>query len=167
MSDADAANTSQSTPITVGGVTYEKHKTHWYPHGNMIFTVQDIAFRLFKSFLMRRSDVMAQMLTVSQPNDASSNPQEQQQMFDGAPVVRLDDPVLDFALLLDAILPQTFASSPVPSDSPWQRLLGLAQIAHKYGVNDILTQTGIVLEGIIPTTKNLRGYNGLRNRFPQ
>ncbi|KAG8941572.1 hypothetical protein FRC04_004153 [Tulasnella sp. 424] len=156
----DTANISQSTSITVDGITYEKHEKHWYPDGNIISTVQDTAFRLFQSFLIRRSEVMALVLTVPQPNepmDAPSKPQEHQSMFDGVPVVRLDDLTCDFAVLLDAILPQTYASAPVSSDTPRWQLLGLAQIAQKYGVNDVVAQTVSILEDVLPTTKNLRG----------
>ncbi|KAG8941576.1 hypothetical protein FRC04_004157 [Tulasnella sp. 424] len=160
---SDAANPSQMMSITIDGITYKKHEKHWYPDGNIIFTVQDTVFRLFQSFLIRRSEVMELVLMVPQSNelpDFPSNTQEQQPMFDGVPVVRLDDLARDFALLLDAILPQTYASAPVSSDTPWWHLLGLAQIAQKYGVNDVVAKTVTILDEILPTTKNLGVYAG-------
>ncbi|KIO18637.1 hypothetical protein M407DRAFT_31713 [Tulasnella calospora MUT 4182] len=160
---SDAPNAEQSISITIDGTAYRKHNKHWYPDGNIIFTVENLAFRVFKSFLIRRSEVMALVLTVPQPNEPSEDNRtshNQQSMIDGIPVVSLSDPARDFDLLLDMILPQTCASAPISSDTPWGKLLGLAQIAQKYGVDDVLAQTVVILDGILPTTDNQGAYTG-------
>ncbi|KAG8920272.1 hypothetical protein FRC01_000847 [Tulasnella sp. 417] len=153
-----------SNSITVDGTSYRKHQKHWYNDGNIIFTVENSAFRVFKSFLIRRSEVMAIVLTVPQPNEPpedNQGPPNQQSMFDGVPVVSLADPARDFALLLDMILPQTCASPPISSETPWGQLLGLVQIAQKYGVDDVMAQTVAILDGILPTADNdLAVYTG-------
>ncbi|KAG9042217.1 hypothetical protein FS837_011155 [Tulasnella sp. UAMH 9824] len=156
---------SQSRSITIDGIADRKHKKHWYSDGNIIFTVENVTFRVFKSFLIRRSEVMALVLTVPQPNEPSEDnhtPHTQQSTFDGIPVVSLSDAARDFALLLDMILPQTCTSPPISSETPWGQLLGLAQVAQKYGVDDVLAQTVVILDGILPTADNLGAYTGLK-----
>lgn len=152
---SDRTNTPQAV-ITVEGVSYTKHSKHWYPDGNVIFILQDVAFRLFQSLLLRRSPVMASLLTVHESDkllEADPTPQSDRLMFDGAPVFTLEDQSYDFAILLDTLLPQTSSDVPISAQTPWMRLLGLAKIAQKYKVNDVVTQTLEYLEKVLPTVK--------------
>ncbi|KAG8918556.1 hypothetical protein FRC01_001797 [Tulasnella sp. 417] len=99
---------------------------------------------------------MASILTGSgskAPLEANTTPQTPTVVFEGAPVVSLDDQANDFALLLDTLLPQTSAEVPISSQTPWIRLLGLAKIAQKYQINDVVTQTIDFLEKVLPTVK--------------
>lgn len=160
---SDVADTAQPTSITINETIYTKHDKHWYPDGNIIFTAQSVAFRLFQSFLIRRSDVIAAVLTTHAqhiPLEADTKPQDQRLLFGGVPVVPVDDKADDFALLLDAVLPQTCVATPISAQTPRLHLLRLAQIAQKYGVNDVVAQTVEVLEKVLPTTERPGGYAG-------
>ncbi|KAG9004995.1 hypothetical protein FRB90_010612 [Tulasnella sp. 427] len=145
----------QHLSITINGVSYTKHSRHWYPDGNVVFTAQKSAFRLFKSFLIRRSAVMAFMLAdpplIPPPDDESNAPKERI-MFEGVHVVQMHDPAFDVALLFDTILPQPGIVSPISSETPSMRLLGLAEIAQKYQMNDVVSQTIEHLAKVLPTT---------------
>ncbi|KAG9042215.1 hypothetical protein FS837_011153 [Tulasnella sp. UAMH 9824] len=87
------------------------------------------------------------------PSGADPTPPVPPLMLEGACVVFLDDQECDFAILLDTLLPQTSAENPISSRTSWTRLLGLAKIAQKYQVNDVVVKTVACLEKILPTVK--------------
>ena len=86
----------------------EAHPLHYYEDGNFILVVKNIKFRLWRSLLAQKSEVMKDMLDVPQ---ASHNTlptcNAAQEMVDGVPAVTLMDDLEVFTLLLDVLLPQT------------------------------------------------------------
>ncbi|KAG8941575.1 hypothetical protein FRC04_004156 [Tulasnella sp. 424] len=125
-------NPDNQTSITISEVPYKIDTTHLYPDGNLIVLVENTAFRVFQSFLTRRSGVIESALALPQPqrlNNPESPVRIRRDTFDGAPVLQLDGPAVDFTLLLDVVLPQTCATVPISTKTKWSRLLGLAQIA--------------------------------------
>ncbi|KAG8925619.1 hypothetical protein FRC02_009535 [Tulasnella sp. 418] len=88
---------------------YENHPAHYFQDGNIMFVLEGrIRFKLYRGIVARYSEVLANMLDISQPaargegQPSSTDPQE---YIDGVPVVRLTDEAESFAALLDIILP--------------------------------------------------------------
>lgn len=99
---------------------------------------------------------MASVLRGSGSNHSSGadpTPQVHSSTFEGAFLVFLEDQARDFAILLDTLLPETSTETPISSQTPWMRLLGLAKIAQKYQVSDVVAQTVGCLENVLPTVK--------------
>ncbi|KAG9042216.1 hypothetical protein FS837_011154 [Tulasnella sp. UAMH 9824] len=150
--DADIAIPNpQSQTIDISGTTYKKHITHWYADGNLIILVENVAFRVFQSFLARRGTVMELALAQKQPWNSECVTSERRDTLDVASVVQLDDKAEDFGLLLDVVLPQTCAKAPISAETDWFRLCCLAEIAQKYGMDDVVSQAIILLEQRLPT----------------
>lgn len=91
-------------------------------------------------------------------NNPESPVRIQRATFDGTSVVELDVNALDFRLLLDVVLPQTCATGPISTQTEWSRLLGLARIAQKYGIADVVSQVIDILEKVLPTPKRPYGH---------
>ncbi|KIO18636.1 hypothetical protein M407DRAFT_11776 [Tulasnella calospora MUT 4182] len=156
-SSSPAPDSHDQTSINIARATYTRHRTHWYTDGNLVILVDKVAFRVFQSFLTRRSTVLELLLTrPAQPEDLASrysSRRSQETVYDGASVIRLDDSAGDVGLLLDVILPQSYTTSPISPRTGCFRLLGLAQIAQKYAVSDVLSQVLAVLEEVLPTVQ--------------
>lgn len=156
-SSIPAPSSRDHTTITITGETYTRHRTHWYTDGNLVILVEKVAFRVFQSFLTRRSAVMESLIAVQQAEDLVRRgppTRSQETALAGASVLRLVDGAEDVALLLDVVLPQSCATAPISSRTEWFRLLGLAQIAHKYAVADVLSQVLAILEDVLPTAQH-------------
>ena len=67
----------------------------WFADGNIILLVQDVAFKVHRSVMSRKSALFKDLLSLPQPDT--------EEKFEGLPVVRLLDPSEDIATLLDAI----------------------------------------------------------------
>ncbi|KAG8941564.1 hypothetical protein FRC04_004145 [Tulasnella sp. 424] len=143
-----------STPVTPVAPSYvflsdgkqcQAHYTHYYDDGNIVFLVGDHVFRLFRSVLSRRSEVMKALFALPQPVSGV------EPTLDGLPVIRLQDSMVDFAAFLDFIHPPSCPPgwATVPR---WRALFGAFRIARKYGVDDIEIQALKGLEGVLPTT---------------
>ncbi|KIO18639.1 hypothetical protein M407DRAFT_31715 [Tulasnella calospora MUT 4182] len=132
-------------PVTIGGARYRQDPDHWYDDGNVILIAGETAFRFFKSILSKRSQVMKDMLDLSQRTTINRT------HFEGVPAVQLDDNPRYFSLLLDAILPRDSANHPISEKLGPGSLIGVARIAKKYQVNDVVARAGSILENILPT----------------
>lgn len=156
-SSAPAPSSRDHATITITGETYTKHRTHWYTDGNLVILVEKVAFRVFQSFLTRRSPVMESLLVIHQSvepvgRDIPSRNQETALEGASAIIIHLDDDnAEDVGLLLDVILPQSYGTAPITTKAPWLRLLGLARTAQKYAVSDVLSQVLAVLGKVLPT----------------
>ncbi|KAG8920271.1 hypothetical protein FRC01_000846, partial [Tulasnella sp. 417] len=159
FSDSDpenciTASEDPRTPVIIGGSHYRKDPHHWYDDGNVVFIAQDNAFRVFQSILIKRSQVMKDMLGLPQPTASSETEggvSDGQLVFEGAPVIVLDDRARYFHLLLDALLPQDCAKLPISEDLGRENLMGVTQIAKKYEFDDVADRAISVLENILPT----------------
>ncbi|KAG8941570.1 hypothetical protein FRC04_004151 [Tulasnella sp. 424] len=142
--------------VTIGGAQYYKDSDHWYDDGNIVLLVQDTAFRLFQGILIKRSQVMKDMLGLPQPPapiEAKESVPNQQPTFEGVPVVTLHDKARHFTLLLDAMLPKDCTKLPISEDLGSDGLMGLTQVAKKYEVDDAAARAVTVLEKILPTVE--------------
>lgn len=63
--------------------TLEHHETLWYGDGNVILVTGNLGFRVHKSILARKSEVMNDLFSLA-------NPAEDEQ-FEDCPIVRLSD----------------------------------------------------------------------------
>lgn len=103
---------------------------------------------------------MKSALALTQPQQLN-NPESPIHVWrdkvDGISVVKLDDSALDFGLLLDVVFPQTCATGLISTQTEWYRLLGLARVAQKYEVADVVAEVIDVLEKVLPTLKRPHG----------
>ncbi|KAG9043288.1 hypothetical protein FS837_009774 [Tulasnella sp. UAMH 9824] len=136
--------------VVFGGHTYTMHSQHWYDDGNFGFLVENTAFLLHRSFLARRSSVMADMFGL--PQRASSQVTEAMETINDIPFVVLQDKANDFANVLDIIYTDiTMAGE--RSDLDAATLLGIVQFANKYlfdkvkewGVSQILSSRSLLV----------------------
>lgn len=144
--------------LTIGGAEYYQSPDHWYEDGNIILLARNTAFRLFKSMLIKRSQVMKDIISPSQPitvSRARGDASSEQSFFEGIPVVKIDDRPECFGLLLDALLPSDIARKPISGNLAMGTLLGVARIAKKYQVQDVLAHTTRILENVLPTKQPL------------
>ncbi|KAG8913593.1 hypothetical protein FRC00_002054 [Tulasnella sp. 408] len=143
------APTDDRVRVTNGGAQYYQSSDHWYEDGNIIFLAGNTGFRLFKSMLIKRSQVMKDMLGPSQSTTARGDASPEQSLFEGIPVVKIDDQPRYFGLLLDAILPSDITKNPIPDTLTVGTLMGVARIAKKYQVQDVLAHASRILENVL------------------
>lgn len=79
------------------------HPTFFLPDGNVVLVCEAILFRTYKGLLSRHSEIFWDMFSLSshQPADA--------EVYDGCPVVRLQDTAQDFTYLMSAMLDTQYA----------------------------------------------------------
>ncbi|KAG9007734.1 hypothetical protein FRB90_009238 [Tulasnella sp. 427] len=127
-----------NSTLLVNGKSYKKHDVHWYDEGNLGFLVGSTAFRLHRSILSRRSQVMADMLSVPQPFCTVSENADPSGTgnVDNIPFVDLQDPVNDFTRVLDFIYPSSLPAA--RTDHLRARdLMGIVRLSGKYLIEDL------------------------------
>ena len=83
------------------------HPVHYYEDGNLILVVENTKFRLWRSMLAHKSEVMKDMLSVPQaPQNDIATGKAAQEMIDGVPAITLTDDLKVFTILLDILMPQ-------------------------------------------------------------
>ncbi|KAG8977767.1 hypothetical protein FRB90_008703 [Tulasnella sp. 427] len=137
---------SPSYVVLSDGRRCKAHYTHYYDDGNIVLLVEDYVFRLFRSVLARRSEVLKDLFASLQPQTSSSPI-----TLDGLSIIVLRDSTTDFAAFLDFVHPPP--SPPSWETVPrWRALFGALRVARKYGVDDVEIQALKGLEGVLPTT---------------
>ncbi|KAG8923131.1 hypothetical protein FRC00_006577 [Tulasnella sp. 408] len=119
--------------VVLDGRTYAMHSQHWYDDGNFGFLVESAAFLLHRSFLARRSPVMADMFGLPQrsPSQSPEAPNRPLDTINGIPFVVLHDKAEDFINILDIIYADiTMAGE--QSDLGATALMGIIRFANKY-----------------------------------
>lgn len=88
------------------GPTTEQHSSFWYAEGNVILRAQRTAktkcgtmFKVHKSYIAQRSSVFADMLVVAGPAPGD----DVQELYEGVPVIDVQDPAEDWADLLSLL----------------------------------------------------------------
>ncbi|KAG9019738.1 hypothetical protein FRB90_009608 [Tulasnella sp. 427] len=119
--------------VLVNGAVYTKDSRHWYEDGNFGFLVENAAYLLHRSFLARRSAVMADLFTLPQ----ASSETVLGDLFDdriniaGTPFIMLHDKAEDFSNILDIIYTDVaWGGEECHLDA--NALLGVVQISNKY-----------------------------------
>lgn len=141
----NGANQSQSPApslgvpetVVINGHLYAKHRQHWYYDGSFGFLVEDTAFLLHGSVLSVKSPVMADLLSLPQPDTSLDDDQSLGDItFNGIPFVELHDRAMDFGNVLDFIYPKTLPlvrTTHLDADD----LMGIVRFAGKYLIDDL------------------------------
>ncbi|KAG9004996.1 hypothetical protein FRB90_010613 [Tulasnella sp. 427] len=137
-------NLNSQISININGFPYKKHTNHWYEDGNIIVLVEDVAFRVFRSFLARHGNILESATITYGPTEPSTG-------AEGYSILKLSDIATRFEALLDVLLPPTGAGPPISTKSPSRRLMGLVQISKKYGLIEISAQAVALLDQVLPT----------------
>lgn len=79
----DDANTSTSPDISPEDIGLTRDEEFWYDDGSVVLVAQDVAFRVYRGWLARRSEVFSGMFSIPQrPGD---------ERICGCPIVRLPE----------------------------------------------------------------------------
>ncbi|KIO15676.1 glycoside hydrolase family 55 protein, partial [Tulasnella calospora MUT 4182] len=125
-----------ASTLLIHGKRYKKHERHWYEEGNFGFLVGDIAFRLHRSILSRRSSVISDLFSTPQPLFPIPELPSSGDNLIGVPFMELEDRAEDFAHILDFIYPN---SLPVVQTRHLgvKNLMGIVRFTRKYLINDL------------------------------
>ncbi|KAG8966254.1 hypothetical protein FRC03_012265 [Tulasnella sp. 419] len=139
------ANNQPATEAAVDNLfPAENHNELYYEDGNLILVTKDspdgtrgAIFRVFKSQLRKQSIPLADLV------DAAVHGGE---LFEGLPVVRMEDSTTELANLLHILW------SPPPHDPSYDLLLSVLKISNKYKVDDVYQWCTRLLSEKIPIT---------------
>lgn len=106
----------------------KRHEELWYEDGNIVLIAANVAFRVHRSILSRRSLVFNDLFSFPQPGAVET--------YEGFPVIHLSDRPGDLAQLLDAVYSgMKFLQHDVTS--AWKDLRALILLSNKYQIEDI------------------------------
>ncbi|KAH9849255.1 hypothetical protein C2E23DRAFT_888437 [Lenzites betulinus] len=123
------------------GAPLRKDSAYWHEDGNIIIIVQgDVAYRIHKGVLARRSGVFRTLFSLPQPEGGRNA-----ETMDGCPVVRLQDSEHDFSHLLQALYDGMDICVEHPDVEPmynpdavgFSALAALVRMANKYDMDRI------------------------------
>ncbi|KAF8120024.1 hypothetical protein EV363DRAFT_1238886 [Boletus edulis] len=105
----------------------------WLEDGNIVITVQEKHFRVHRSVLCFYSDVFRDMFAVSHPCD------NEEEMMDGCPVVRLQDAVADVEIMLKALYDRSYIFLP-GTHMPISVLSAFLRMGKKYVIRQLFKE---------------------------
>ncbi|KAG6380347.1 hypothetical protein JVT61DRAFT_8458 [Boletus reticuloceps] len=105
----------------------------WLEDGNIIITVQGKHFRVHRSVLSFYSEVFRDMFAVSHPCD------DEEEMMDGCPVVRLQDAVADVEIILKALYDRSYIFFP-ETPMPISVLSAFLRMGKKYVIRQLFKE---------------------------
>jgi hypothetical protein len=77
-------------------------ETLWIEDGNLILEADTARFKVYRGVLVKYSSVFCEILSIPQPSD--------QELFDGLPIVRLQDSSEDVTYFLNALYGMRYCS---------------------------------------------------------
>ncbi|KAI0365131.1 hypothetical protein BV20DRAFT_904011, partial [Pilatotrama ljubarskyi] len=108
----------------------------WFEDGNVALVARNVAFRVYKGILARRSEVFCDLFSIPNPPDAET--------IDGVPAVQPSDSPDDLKhfLMLQVIshICGYFTDQDRVVAIKFAVLSALIRLSHKYAVHDILNQ---------------------------
>ncbi|KIO25656.1 hypothetical protein M407DRAFT_236844 [Tulasnella calospora MUT 4182] len=125
-----------ASTLLIHGKRYRKHEHHWYEEGNFGFLVGDIAFRLHRSILSRRSSVISDMFRTPQPLFPIPEISNSGDNVIGVPFMELQDRAEDFAHVLDFIYPNSLPAAQT-GHLGVKDLMGTVRFTGKYLIDDL------------------------------
>ncbi|EKM55134.1 uncharacterized protein PHACADRAFT_255543 [Phanerochaete carnosa HHB-10118-sp] len=130
----------------------------WFPDGTIILQAETKLFRVYKGVLAKQSSLFSGMLALP--------PHQQQETYDGCPLVVLHDSEEDVRVFLLALYYPNFPRSLLDDESLAATLL---RMSHKYHAHKLRAALLAVLEPYFPTTlldwQQRRRVIGARNPF--
>ncbi|PIL26471.1 hypothetical protein GSI_12229 [Ganoderma sinense ZZ0214-1] len=112
---------------------FERHNEFWLPDGNVILVAnKTTAFRIYRSLIASQSTVFEDMFTASTSNN--------DEVFEGCPVVHLSDSPQDLAHLLGVLLPRSRRLYHGTSPTTFYEISAVIRLAHKYHIQDVQDQ---------------------------
>ncbi|TFK39269.1 hypothetical protein BDQ12DRAFT_698267 [Crucibulum laeve] len=135
------SSTTSSSSCSLGSV--RQVQDLWYEDGNIIFKAGDSLFKVSKGVVAARSPVFHDMLAFPQPDD--------QEMYDGCPLVMLYDADEDVRYFLKAIYDSGFFEPP-PSTTEFDIISGILRLSTKYEVDYLRRRAIRHLDVLYPLT---------------
>ncbi|KAG8906931.1 hypothetical protein FRB99_005705 [Tulasnella sp. 403] len=120
--------------------TLSRSEDHYHEDGNLILIAGDVKFRVYSGMLARRSEVFRDMFSMPQPTSKRTSSgsfiENQQEIVDGVPAIRLADDPEGITHLLDLVLPVTSPCKPMESPS-FYALESTLTLTTKYMFDDL------------------------------
>lgn len=152
-------NLPKTPPRAIDIGRYERHPSHFYDDGNVIFIAENTVFKLYQGIFARQSTPISEILASPQmvvttnikndgsPNTSADTLAEDQDpgddntrtTEDGLPVILLKESAYDFAIFIDFFFPQ---SSGITKHRPFgtfpnpEELLKIIQISSKFSFKE-------------------------------
>ncbi|KAJ7150718.1 hypothetical protein C8R46DRAFT_497294 [Mycena filopes] len=140
----------------------------WFTTDTLVILRADAQiFRVPKSILAARSPVFQGMFEFPRPATDSEAGTDGDEMMDGSPVIRLHDSAAEVESFLRAIFDSSYFM-PAPAIIPFNAVLGILRLSHKYDVGYLHKRALLHLETIYPVefaeagkdyTDNSLGYD--------
>lgn len=130
---------SDAKTLSICGQSYTKHTDHWYEDGNVGFLLVDSAFLVHRTIISRKSSVIREIIDSHEQNPMKRLPPPYVPIGPNnsmVPFFTLDDPVDDFAHVLDFIYPDSLPDARRASLTMLD-LLGIVEITHNYVIVDL------------------------------
>ncbi|TEB27541.1 hypothetical protein FA13DRAFT_1712464 [Coprinellus micaceus] len=140
---------SPSAPPTIPEYLADHNLTQadgelWYDDGNLIILSEDVAFRVYRGLLSKRSSVFGDMFEFPPPKEGN-------EIVEGVPIVRTWDSSLDMGRFLRAILDSEFFLPP-PAPTSISLLESILRLSTKYNVPHLRSRATAHLLTTYPTT---------------
>ncbi|KAJ6480323.1 hypothetical protein C8R45DRAFT_1005190 [Mycena sanguinolenta] len=121
----------------------------WFEDDNLILRAENTLFRVSKGVLAARSSVFRDMLSF--PQSRNSNGEDEEDVIEGCPVVRLHDAPQDVTCFLRAIFDSSFFEPP-PAKTDLAAITGILRLSHKYDVQYLRRRALLHLDTGYPTS---------------
>ncbi|TCD63776.1 hypothetical protein EIP91_004959 [Steccherinum ochraceum] len=109
-----------------------RHPDLWFEDGNVILSVKDTFFRVYRGILANASPVFRDLFTVPQPPDGET--------MDGCPVIRLQDPKEDMENFLKVLFKGVRAVRTKEARASWPITRALIRLGDKYQIDELLQE---------------------------
>ncbi|RDX46351.1 hypothetical protein OH76DRAFT_1485594 [Lentinus brumalis] len=151
MTSAHAASTTE----------LERDDEFWLKDGSVVLVAGNVGFKVYKDLLATHSPIFHDMFAQSRPDE--------QEMYDGCPVVHLSDAPCNLRHFLRALIHTVrplFYRSDEDTKISIDELFAVAHLAHKYDVGELLRQALVCLKSYYTNRLDIWKQGGQAGNVP-
>ncbi|KAJ3540716.1 hypothetical protein NM688_g6189 [Phlebia brevispora] len=112
---------------------YKNHPEFYLDDGNVVLIAGDTRFRVHKSILALNSAVFCDMVSLAQP----PSPSEDEDLFDGCPMIQLSDEAEDLAVILRLMYNGCQRYVALTEVLPFSIVKAMITLGHKYEMEEV------------------------------
>ncbi|KAF8187700.1 hypothetical protein BJ912DRAFT_969265 [Pholiota molesta] len=141
-------------PRLMNIIESKPHPKLWFDDGSLVIQATSIRYRIHRTIICQHSAIFRDMMAMPQPNDGSL---DNENTFDGCPVVKLEDNSDELSMLLEALYNLDYvqelelAIRSGNEDIALQSISGVLRLSTKYEFWTLRKKAIRVLEMLNPT----------------
>ncbi|KAF8184217.1 hypothetical protein BJ912DRAFT_975411 [Pholiota molesta] len=141
-------------PRLMNIIESKPHPKLWFDDGSLVIQASSIRYRIHRTIICQHSAIFRDMMAMPQPNDESL---DNENTFDGCPVVKLEDNSDELSMLLEALYNLDYvqelelAIRSGNEDIALQSISGVLRLSTKYESWTLRKKAVRVLEMLNPT----------------